>query len=545
MFQERATEFADGRGRPTERATRQREWVVMRKGFYSPGLTRPRVSDPAKAGRIPREIIEFFHGVGGHSLIVKGPAGTGKTTFALQLTEELGQVAASHYLSTRVSDASLYNQFAWLRERLKPHEAPAAKKDAKSVAQLSRKALNILTGKLERGELAEDDEGAERPGADVREGFLDVELGQDLPEVEMAYDFVEKSLPGRSLILIDSIDALAERYGIAAPRLINTIQQDLVESSGANVLYVLEGSGETRLDYLGDGVVSFVSSDHHGRRLRVMTIEKLRGQEVRQHRYLYTLDGGRLMAFDIAEKPKIAKAQPWKAHADLSKDAVSTGIPPLDALVGGLARGRVTAFEITNSVPSEYIDWLRLAMICNAAAQGRGVAHVPPRKGTTDFLRELVSPHLAAGAFEANVRVFEPASLGHAEQSTNALPLEGSNVDADLKWSNVEYRLPQASRPFLAFMAFDTLESMYGEKVIEEMSGVLASVRRARDTFVGFATPGSASAPKLANLASVLLHVESVNGSVVLYGDKPYTGVYNLSFDWSTGRPEAQLRPIV
>jgi len=118
-------------------------------------------------------------------------------------------------------------------------------------------------------------------------------------------------------------------------------------------------------------------------------------------------------------------------------------------------------------------------------------------------------------------------------------------VDADLKWSNVEYRLPQASRPFLAFMAFDTLESMYGEKVIEEMSGVLASVRRARDTFVGFATPGSASAPKLANLASVLLHVESVNGSVVLYGDKPYTGVYNLSFDWSTGRPEAQLRPIV
>src|SRR5207244_3271884 len=71
-------------------------------------------------GRIPREIVEFFNASGGHSLIVKGPAGTGKTTFALQLTEELGEVAASHYLSSRVSDESLYRQFTWLKDRIKP-----------------------------------------------------------------------------------------------------------------------------------------------------------------------------------------------------------------------------------------------------------------------------------------------------------------------------------------------------------------------------------------------------------------------------------------
>src|SRR5207247_1884517 len=72
------------------------------------------------AGRIPREIVEFFNAPGGHSLIAKGPAGTGKTTFALQLTEELGEVTASHYLSSRVSDESLFRQFVWLEERPKP-----------------------------------------------------------------------------------------------------------------------------------------------------------------------------------------------------------------------------------------------------------------------------------------------------------------------------------------------------------------------------------------------------------------------------------------
>jgi len=500
-----------------------------------------------KEGRIPPEIIEFLNASGGHSLIVKGPAGTGKTTFALQLTEELGEVAASHYLSSRVSDESLFNQFPWLRGRLQPAVIEKGPRTAKTTKGVIRDELDKVIGVIERGEESGEDETPTGSGVetDVKGGFFDVTLGFDLPEVERAYEFVDQRLPARSLVLIDSIDALSEHYGIAASKLIGVFQRDLVEGNKQNLVFVLEGSGETRLDFLGDGVLSFAGTEHVGRRLRVLTIEKLRGQQVRQHRYLYTLDGGRLTAFEAAEKPRVGKAQRWKAHGDLSKDVPSTGIPALDALTGGLSRGRVFAFAISNSVPSEYVDWLRTAMICNFVGQGRGVAHVPPKKGTADFLRELVSPHLEDGAFENHVRVFETASLGGAEQSPNSLPLEGSKVETDLKWSNVEYRLPHSSRPFLAFMSFDTLESVYGEKVLEEMSGVLAAVRRARDVFVGIVTPQSASAPKVANLASVMVHVESINGSVVVYGEKPYTGLYNLSFDWSQGVPHAQLRPIV
>src|SRR3989442_12614389 len=79
---------------------------------------RGSVSPPT--GRIPREIVEFFNAPGGHSLIAKGPAGTGKTTFALQLTEALGEVTASHYLSSRVSVESLYRQFTLLKDPITP-----------------------------------------------------------------------------------------------------------------------------------------------------------------------------------------------------------------------------------------------------------------------------------------------------------------------------------------------------------------------------------------------------------------------------------------
>src|SRR5213592_3602341 len=290
------------------------------------------------AGRIPREVVEFFNAAGGHSLIVKGPAGTGKTTFALQLTEELGEVSASHYLSARVSDESLFRQFIWLKERLKPAGLQTGLK-GRLGSKVARNALDQLEGKLMEGKEGDDEEPEAIGSGEVKGNFLEVPLGFALPELEDAYTFVDDRIPERSLVLIDSIDALAEHYGIPAGRLITVLQKDLVEGSKQNVLYVLESSGETRLDYLGDGVVSLASMDHQGRRLRVLTIEKLRGQQIQQHRYLYTLDGGRLTAFDIREEVRPVKPQLWKPFKDLSKDAVSFGLEPLDHLTGGLHRG--------------------------------------------------------------------------------------------------------------------------------------------------------------------------------------------------------------
>ena len=497
------------------------------------------------AGRIPREIIDFFHAPGGHSLIVKGQAGTGKTTFALQLTEELGEVAGSHYLSSRVSDESLYNQFTWLRERLKPAVLQAGPKPAKTTSKVARAALDQLLGKVEAGEEGPEEEPRPAGTGDVKGDFFEVPLGFDLPELESAYDFVDARIPKPSLVLIDSIDALAEHYGIAASKLINVLQRDLVEGSKQNVLYVLEGSGETRLDYLGDGVLSLTATEHRGRRLRTLTIEKLRGQQVRQHKYLYTLDGGRLTAFDPSEQPRPTARKAWKPVPDVSPEEVSTGLKALDALVGGVRYGRVLAFQISNLVPSETVDWLRTSMIANFVALGRGVAHVPPRKGSAEYLEETLSPHLPAGAFDTHVRVFETATLGGMEVARSVLHMEGNKVEADLKWSNVEYQLQKAKHPFLALMAFDTLESIYGDKVLELMSGILASIRRSHDIFVGFVTPDSPSAAKLTTLAGIVFHVDSINGSVVVYGEKPYTELFNLSWDWSNGVPEARLRPIV
>ncbi|OGS51369.1 MAG: hypothetical protein A3K65_00635 [Euryarchaeota archaeon RBG_16_68_12] len=520
-------------------------------------------------------MLQFLRGPGGHSLIVKGSAGTGKTTFALQLTEEIGGIGTSFYMSTRVSDESLYNQFPWLRERMKEAATEVAGRhytktlDEQAVHRegsadisfevrvrsekrgadpakhrLDRTELDKLEGRIEMGE--EGDETYDKHGeGEVAEGSLVFDLGSDLPEIDMAYDAVERNLPEKTLVLIDSINALAERYGIHPSKLINTLQKDLVESGRANVVFILEDSGETKLDYLGDGVILFQAREHAGRRLRVMTIEKLRGTEVRQHKFLYTLDGARLRAFDIRPDERTGSPARWTPVTDPSKDKASTGNPALDALTGGLHRARIMSFEFAPNVPSEYVDNLRLALICNFATMGRGVAHVPPRKSSLDLLREIVEPYVEPAVFDQHVRVFETTSLGGMEVPKGALHMEGSNVDTDLKWSNVEYHLPKSQHPFLSLLSFDTLESVYGEDVLDQLSGHIAAVRRQRDILVGFTTPLADSSQRLASIATQHVKVENLDGSIVLYGEKPHTGLHNLSFTYSGGRPVAVLTPII
>ena len=499
---------------------------------------------------IPEELVQFFRAPGGHSLIVKGTAGTGKTTFALQLAEELGENARSYYMSIRVSDESLYRQFPWLRERKTPqiqkpaHPATEEREPGKPGLKVDRTELQKLEGRVEMGQ--EGDEVYEKVGeGEVASDSLIFDLGSDLPEIDLAYDEVERNLPKSTLVLVDSIDGLSERYGIVASKLVNTLQKDLVEKGNANVVYVLENKGDTRLDYLGDGVVQFASDEHTGRRLRVMTIEKLRGTEIRQHKYIYTLKDGRIRAFSNRPPTVPHEVGVWVPVKDLEKDVVSWGHAALDQLTGGLHAGSLVALEVDPDVPSVFVDGLRLALICNFAAQGRGIAYVPAQKSSAEIVHERAGPFLKEGAFEQHVRVFESSPLGSLEGSKNALHMEGSNVDTDLKWSNVEYRLPNSKHPFLSLLAFDTLESVYGETVLEQLTGHLSSVRRSKDILVGHVSPLTKSTQKLANIAHVHLKVQNVNGSILLFGQKPYTELFNLAFSYETGVPRAVLTPIV
>lgn len=510
----------------------------------------------------PRELITFLSSPGGHSLIIRGMAGTGKTTLALQMIEELAQVQQSYYMSTRVSDQSLFNQFPWLLDKVKEGEILKARKTLKKKADSEMQVEKILLGlaaikgdlktekvKAPRRELTRLEGNIEAGGEDpplaeaTGEDELTVTVGSMMPEIEMAYDVVDKALPERTLIIIDSIDALSEKYGLQASKLINALQKDLVEGCGTNVVYVLE-TPDPLLDYLGDGVLYLSFNNATGRRVRELDLLKLRGCEIRQPKYVYTLLGGRVRTFEYGRYSKPDKPRAFDLIPDPDKKRVSTGNADLDEMLhGGLRRGSIALIELGPGVPVASSSSIENSIISNFAAQGRGVAWLPTKKTGAEAARDELVGFLDAEIFDKNVRILEPHAASESPKPY-AMTLEGEDVRVDIKWQDIQYALKDTQPPYLSAIGFDSLESIYGPGVLDGLMDFLSALLSNDGIFVATVTPSVRSTSRLTDLAHTHIRVDKTCGIIVVRGEEPYTAPYAVT-DPDRGDFRPKLVPIL
>ena len=478
--------------------------------------------------RIPQEVFRFFSNPGGHSLILRGNAGAGKTTFALQIIEDLAAIEKSYYFPTRVSDESLFLQFPWLKEKMDLF-LQGDKTGVPGKRWQPREGLCKLKGLTPN----KPSNGKNR---------MSVSIGKDIGEIEYLYKMVESRLPERTLMVIDSLDALAERNGIPCVKLICAIQKDLVEEYGANVLSILE-SPEQLLDYLGDGVVRIGMMEHNGRRIREIEILKLRGCEIQQPKYLCTLKGGRMQSFGYWWERPYVSDKPWRPVPD-TDHRLSTGIKDLDGMMaGGFEPGSVVLIELGSGVPISVAAAIENSLVSNFASLNRGVVWVPLRKASAENARVRVIANLQKETFDKCVRVGE--HITGMASSQFVIPLEGTDASSDFKWQTLTYHLQGTDTPSLSLMGFDTLESIYGSQVMEQLIDHMAMVRRNKSIFVGIVSPSSASTQRLVDLATVRLRVERIVGTVVLCGEEPYTELNAMQMKETEMGGGIRLTPIV
>jgi KaiC/GvpD/RAD55 family RecA-like ATPase len=472
---------------------------------------------------LPSEITTFLENPGGHSLIVRGNAGTGKTTFALRMAEEFKDRQGAHYLSTRVSDTSLLNHFPWLEGRL-------LQRDELNPQSKKRSGLGRLKG-VNSGEILSPHKE------------MSISIGRTMPDLERLYDLVEKGEGKRHMIIIDSIDALADRYEITCRAVMIALQRDLVEGEGTNLVFVLE-SNDQMLDYIGDGVVKLSRVEHDRRLVREMDLIKLRGCEMRQPLYLFSLKGGHFRCFGTQWNRGLDARKSWTRIED-SADRMSYGVEDLDRMTGGLAPGSVVLIEMGEDIPSVVSNLLERSLVANFANAGKGVLWMPLHKASGANARASLDVAVTGEQMERLVRVVEPTSQMDLDSGRFVFPVEGSKVADDLKWKNLAYSLDKAVMPYLSLMGFDSLESIYGGEVMEGLVDHLAAIKKNGCAFVGMTSPTCRSTARLADMATVHLYVEMVGGTVVVYGSKPYTECYALTLE---ERPQGgciSLTPLV
>ena len=439
-----------------------------------------------KENRIPKEIADFFES-GGASLIIKGPPGAGKTTLALEIAYTMKENFRTIYESTRSSEVNALRRYPWVEEILN------VKKKDENTNSVTRDALNSLEGYIE--------EGGEEVTATVSNSEVVFEYDTILPELDRIYDEIDNNAPDKSLVIMDSIDGMAERYGIPALKLMQTLQDDLVEKSGVRLIVIIEGKGENIMDYFGDGVVSLEYQYMDGLLLRTLTIQKLRGCAIENPKYPFTLNDGRFTAF--------GKLHDIPEPVVINNGLYSTGYTNIDRTIGCFDRGEVTLIKFGNGTESKLLMSIMKGLITNIASRGQKVFVVECASKKLDFATKNVV--CASGSSDADVY------------------LEGKDLLQELSLSTIEYHLKEGNEPHTVIMWLDTLHILYGNTM--QLNTLLKTLTMKGYTILLLTHKAIPMNETLEYTTKKVIELTSVNNVPLIHIKRPPAGMYGVLVD--------------
>ncbi|GEM_PF-1058779 len=496
---------------------------------------------------LPREIYDFFSSDVGRSLIVKGHAGTGKTILSLTLLEEIADIENSFYFSTRVSNKSLYSQFQWLKEKdMRENLVDSSMDFLRSLYKDKTSKLTKTKAFASGDEKFEKIEHARRvidvmgdkppeeftPPEEVsRSCLMTLMADSDITALEDIYDRVDSRLPSPSIVIIDSLESLIERYAVDATSLIKVLQRDLVEMSGTKLIIVLEAEEATTWDYLVDGVVTLSVDEQSGRRVRLMSLNKLRGIRIDRPMYLFTLDGGK-----FRYSPSFSQNIPLfqKEHDPIldgegtsywDRDLFSSGSKEFDDILGGgYPHGSLVLIEVSHDVPLAGQMKLFGPVLENFLSQERGVLLVPSSRDKNIFGE---SSSIFSEDMEDNLKVIDSKELKRHKKGDFKHSFHEAYKELKFK----------ANEPILTICDWVTIEHSIGDAEIGEIDRskaakeLLELMKKNSGLTIGVMGPGFFYSDNARYVSDIHLKMFTYYNSLFVYGEKPNTEIYNITVE--------------
>ena len=205
---------------------------------------------------------------------------------------------------------------------------------------------------------------------------------------------------------------------------------------------------------------------------------------------------------------------------DPAEERISTGIPDLDSVTGGLKYGSCNVWEIDHGVGKRYYHLLT-ALASNAIKNGRGV-FILPSIGYQLSSRDIFVP--------TNVIVSQPQGEDPEIWGKELLQ----------KWDVLRER---TGRPILNIIGLDAIEFAFGYKEVLNLANLMISNwKETNDINVLVVKSGQESMNMAIHTADTYFLVNELNGGLCLYGIIPRTEPFNMLLD---DRNRISLTPIV
>ena len=287
-----------------------------------------------KSNGIPPELMQFVQR-NSYSLLIKGSAGTGKTTLSLTILRALKVKSNFFYISTRLSPKQLFVYYPWL-------------------------------GKfIGRPKISESDEMSDQ-GYNLS-SFEDARLD----EPESLFERITNQLMDvkAPIIIIDSWDAIASFMDKEARLNNERVLQIWRERAGAKLIFISEDPNDTTLDFLVDGIVDLERKFYGNMMIRQIFLSKLRGIMINRPTYIYSLNNGIFRSYDAYRPYDFAVSTSWlrsnKVENPVSSLSggryITSGHHVLDKILGGgfIKKGVVLIemeSNVNTSVPMAFLS---------------------------------------------------------------------------------------------------------------------------------------------------------------------------------------------
>ncbi len=459
-------------------------------------------------------IMKFLESTG-NVLLIQGPPGTGKTTLALELLRRMeGPRIGSRtippnrlYISSRVSPPRLRKHFPWLNE-----------------------VVDSISGKTAKGN---------EPEAvnDFRVSQADSILSKVLNM---------KHSRQRSLIVVDSWEGALRNTTEEGRRMLESAVLSEPEESRVSVVLVNEGGQVGDMSHLVDGVVSLSLSQLEGRRVRTLSVNKLRGLRIETNQGLFSLDKGRFTFLSDSEiidaTPTRAKMPESIAH---SATSFSTGSSDLDKMLkGGIRKGSSLLLDLNNTVSPVEVRLLLRIIIANFVNQGSTSIIVPTSTISSENVAEALGRCVGQKALEERVRIAEFNQTLPARKWR--LLLKGSLEDDALLFGACWKELTGVSSSIVLASDFDKIVQVYGEDLfLPGLADIGASIRDSAALSIGLASRPTKLREDFLRIADYHVKMQNINGSLIIYGVKPFTNIHGVSFTFEKGFPALRLTEVV